>query len=471
MKIQFFIFSLLFSFSCSHTSPKIIIKNSTLAFSKGEFKKGCELISEIKISRLDSMGTENALHYLRITSLCYKKQGKSVKPLLSKLSEPHKSYLNGLDSFGSKNLTMKFIKIFDRLIKLNPTIQEFKYRLGLLHLLDENFDKACPLIKKTLNSSLKKQNSVRLSLARCYLGQGKLDKIAEILRPILNENCDLNDIKKGRLILRSTRAFSTLLPFELLSLIKTTKIYLKNESSGKALDNLQKFVLKYPKFAILRYLLGVVHLRLGNKADAVVELRKALIIDPNEWEAHIILGNLYINSSDPVKGEKHLKQSIKLNPFNVRARLLLRNLYIKRDSFKEGIKIQKELLYLNGGGFSQKLLEVLAELQEKGKLFKEAIETHRKIITKLGTESGYGSVTSVARLYLFLSLHDFENTISHRKKAKKFIEEANKLRPTDPYVISLKKELNGDKYKHKDPFEHKIKIEGAVQKDDTNLFE
>lgn len=471
MKIQFLIFTLLFSFSCSHTHPKIIIKNSNLAFSKGDFKKGCEIISEIKVSQTNSISSDNALHYLRITSLCYKKQGKSLNPIQKRLSEPYKSYLSGLESFGSQNSVLKFVKIFNKLIKLNPTIQEFKYRLGLLYLLDENFDKACPLIEKTLKSYKRKQNSIRLSLARCYLGQGKLYKIPDTLRPILNKNCNLNDVKKGRQILRSTRAFSTLLPFELLNLIKTTRIYLKNESSGKALDNLQKFVLKYPQFAILHYLLGVVHLRLGNKADAVIELRKALIIDPNEWEAHTILGNLYINSSNPIKGENHLKQSIKLNPFNVRARLLLRNLYIKRFSFKNGIKIQKELIYLNGGKFSKKLFEVLAELQEKGKLYKEAIDTHKKIIAKLGTESGYGSVTSVARLYLYLSVHDFENTISHRKKAKKFIEEANKLRPTDPYIISLKKELNGEKYKHKDPFEHKIKIEGAVKKDDTNLFE
>ncbi|MBN2724111.1 MAG: tetratricopeptide repeat protein [Deltaproteobacteria bacterium] len=462
----FFLISFIFV-GCKNPDPVSTVRKSVSLWDKGKKKKSCEVIKELSPRYVENWSDDTAFSYLRMLSMCLYESGGDTRTYRARLSEPWKSYFTALSQFGSGKDINKSVVILQKIIKKYPEKKEFVYRLGLLYMLDERFSVACPL----LESVHKKGGDIRftLSLARCYLGNGKIKSIHTLLSSIVREGVTLKQISMGRKIMNGARSYKNLFNREMLEAVTSARKALKSENAGIALDKLDKVARKYPGYPAIHYLMAVIHLRLGNRPDAAVELGRALRIDPVDSDSHMLLGIIFKQSMQFNKAEKHLKTAISYNPFNLRAHAVLRDIFEKRGKFMQAASEQRKIVYLHGENATSDLKMTLAAYLEKSNNLDEAIKENLGILKKLGDEAGYVSLVALARIYLNLSAEKPENAVSYRKKARGFADRAYAVRPTDSEVYAIRVQLGAEKKPQSD-FEKKIKISGARKLDEKNEY-
>ncbi|MBU1380492.1 tetratricopeptide repeat protein [Myxococcota bacterium] len=458
--IRIFIILLLLVSSCSNPDAGKTIKKATKLISSGKRKAGCNEIYRLSPRHIASWPEITSLSYLRILSMCRYQLGHDSVQDISKLSEPWKSYYQALIYFKAGIDIDKSVKILNKLIIKNGSNPEFIYRLGLLLMLDEQYEKACPLLEQAYNKT--PEINYTISLARCWLGWGKINKLHPLLSGILKEGVTHDQIKAGTKILETARSYKQIINKEIMTALKNTRSSLKAGNSGKALDFLEQTAKKYPGYAVIHYLMAVIHLRLGNRSGSVVELDRALKIDPTDPDVHYLLGFLFRQTMQYSRALAHLNMSVKFNPFNIKAHAMIKEIYTIAENYRAASEIQRRIIILNGEKGIADLLTELGQYEEKSGDLDSSLETHLKVLKKQGDDAGYMSLISIARIYIKLSMKYPEKSIVYRKKARKYADRAYAVRPVDPEVNAIRKELGIEKDSKSD-FEKKMKISGATR--------
>ncbi len=452
--------------SCAKDPPERTLAKVQKLLRSEDKVKACDTLDDMDTGKVRRWPSQTVYTYLRLKALCVHQRGR--KHARTSLPEPYRAYYRAMLSVGAGESLDTAAGILRDALKAHPREAELYYRLGLFHLLDERFAEACPLIRKAVELGRASTDGYRLSLARCLLGQGHLKAIPGILAPLVYDGVKGKDLAQARHIMENARLFKRLMPKDVRGVILAVKGFLAKGNAGKAMDMLVEQVQANPQYPILHYLLGVVHLRLGNKADAVVQLRQCLKLDATDPDAWFLLARLYMGSSMASRSEGYLKKALGFDPLSSKIRASLRDYYIKTGAFSRAADLHKSVIWLTGEKRSVNQAKLLGGLLEKAERSDEALKVWGKILRKLGPDDGIEAVRALARIHYKLSVTGASRTVYHRRQAAKLVKTGLKLRPMDEELIALGKVLGVKHEVAKAPFEDKIRVKGAkhVNKDD-----
>jgi tetratricopeptide (TPR) repeat protein len=123
---------------------------------------------------------------------------------------------------------------------------------------------------------------------------------------------------------------------------------LRVEIDGAKSDRiLLQIAEKYPKEKEVFVSLGLSYTSSGDFNKAIVELNKALELDPNYGEAHNGLGYVYLATGDFLKAVEHLKRYVSLNPGEANPLDSLAEAYFEMGQLDEALANYKEAQKIN----------------------------------------------------------------------------------------------------------------------------
>ena len=104
---------------------------------------------------------------------------------------------------------------------------------------------------------------------------------------------------------------------------------------------------RYPREKEIFHSLGIYYRNLEAYDKAILEINKALELDPNDGEAHNELGYVYIVTGDFSKAVEHLKRYVSLSPGEANPLDSLAEAYFEMGQLDEALASYKEALKIN----------------------------------------------------------------------------------------------------------------------------
>ncbi len=260
-------------------------------------------ISQTTYFVLDNNTIEN--NYKKI-SFSYEIKEELIKFLLKKEISSKPIYLDGKENFQYfiKNSWISYflkaaslvddnekaIKLYEKVIKLNPNFFEAYYNLGVLYEKQEEKAKALRHYLKAieLNPSF---SEVHCNLGNLY-EEWEITKEAEkhyLKVAELNPNCFEVHCNLGNL-------------------------YSEQGRNKEAEEHYLKTIELNPNFFEAHYNLGILYEKLGRNDEAEGYYQKAIEINPDFSEVHYDLGVLYENQGKDEDAKGHYLKAIDLNP-------------------------------------------------------------------------------------------------------------------------------------------------------------
>jgi tetratricopeptide (TPR) repeat protein len=160
-------------------------------------------------------------------------------------------------------------------------------------------------------------------------------------------NYNLENIETAATALKRAKALS----------LKTTekeRLYIE-EYYASAIENdreksiriLRQMAEKYPKEKGILDNLGTIYMNIGADDQALLELNKALELDPNDGYTLNELGLVYVSMGDFAKGIEHLKKYVALSPGEANPLDSLAEAYFDMGRLDEALANYKEALRIN----------------------------------------------------------------------------------------------------------------------------
>lgn len=456
--------------ACRAPAPRETVQKARDFWAQNKESEACDQIRALSPEGLAGWHRATAWEWLRLSALCAVHGGRSLPSEVTRLPAPFGPYAQAMVYFYDQR-PRDARRLLEPLAIPGQTDREPAFRLGLILLLEERHEEALPHLTSALADPRLGAGSVRLALARCLLGLGRLDQVVPTLRPLV-ENGSTSEISSARRLVEMTRAWNRRLPPELVPQLTQVRTLLKGEEPAAALDELERIMQRHRSIALLHYLRGVIHLRLGNRPDAVVELENALRLEPGDPEALMLLGNIYFHAQRETEARRHLEAALEANPFLTHAWRLLRDLHAKNQAFTLAVDAHRRHMRLMKDQKSTGDLLTLGQLQESAGLSDDALTTHRLLVSRLGDEEAFTSLLALARLHLGLAQTRLREALVHRRKAKGYLARAEKVRSTDAELARLQELAHGPGRGGKTSFERKLRTSGGRPAgDESNLFE
>lgn len=230
------------------------------------------------------------------------------------------------------------------------------------------------------------------------------------------------DAEAGR-IDKAARPTRSVKAFELYARSQAALRRAGQESNETAADLLSRAIETDPSFAVAQYVLGTVHLALGNRWKAAAQFRASTQLDPAYPEPYKALGDLFLSAPRrlfdqaveayskaidlrPFYADAHVglgdaraakgdvdgaiagyQKALTFDPVNPRVYLSLGKIYYsEKGLYYESVSAYKKAIDLDARSVEARM--GLGEVYEDKGLYKEAIEEYRKVIDLDGKHTG-----------------------------------------------------------------------------------
>jgi serine/threonine protein kinase/tetratricopeptide (TPR) repeat protein len=160
-------------------------------------------------------------------------------------------------------------------------------------------------------------------------------------------NYNLENIEASNAAIKRAKALSLKTTEKERLYIEADYVWIVEKDSTKSDRILQEIVEKYPKEKGAFVTLGISYSSRGTFDKAIVDLNKALELDPNYGEAHNELGYAYLRMGDYSKAVEHLKIYVSLSPGEANPLDSLAEAYFDMGRLDEAIANYKETLKIN----------------------------------------------------------------------------------------------------------------------------
>jgi tetratricopeptide (TPR) repeat protein len=168
-------------------------------------------------------------------------------------------------------------------LALRPDHPEAHYTLGLTYLALGRYDDAVEELQKAIAID-PMHVGAHFNLAKAAAGAGKMDLAEREQRAY----ADLSGRSKADAERAQQVKSNSLKAVE----------FLMAQKYPEALAEYQKLVAQYPDYAPLYNDIGRVQLKIGQRQEALVSLKKATDLDPKLSEPHYLLSNIYHELGD-----------------------------------------------------------------------------------------------------------------------------------------------------------------------------
>jgi tetratricopeptide (TPR) repeat protein len=202
----------------------------------------------------------------------------------------------------------------NRATELAPDVADFQYRLGLFYVEGDRFPEAIGAL--TAAVKLDGRNArYRLPYALALARTGDRAGAVVQLRAVLNLTPNADEValaeKTARNLIDPFRAF----PRAAREQWEIALNYLDHDSTNQAKQVLESLLQKYPDIAIVHALLGLTAAKGDDASLAIVELRKAIELDPALAEPRLYLGDIYSSHGSGENAQSHYEAALERNPF------------------------------------------------------------------------------------------------------------------------------------------------------------
>ncbi len=464
------IFMVLLS-ACASYNPVVALDKAQKKWEDKKIKKSCQFLERINQDNFARLDKKQKYRFINLRVKCNYYLGK--KPRLQiKVSSPWLEYSQALFSIQYTVSTTRAVAILKKVLKKFPREDEILYRLGLIYYLDERFTHGCTLLQQANRLDNYQDARYILNLGRCYLGWGKLDKISDLFQKLVRKGINHNKIKQGIRIIKKAKSISRLFSVPVMQEIRKIKFAVKKKEMVNILSGLNFVIAKYPHVPVIYYIKAVIHMRMGERAKAVVALKRVLVLDKKDADALFLLGYLHWQSRNLEKSEKYLHRSLQFNPLNARTYLVLKNIYDKSGDFSQAAIYLQKFIHLVGEEKKNTLYGELAELTVKAGKLKQAASIYEKIISRSDDKEIFSALLGLAEIHYRLSQTQLDRVVFHRKKAVELVKKASKIKGANPKLAILKKKLGikEEFEESENDLKNNLKIEGAKELKDDNMF-
>jgi tetratricopeptide (TPR) repeat protein len=260
----------------------------------------------------------------------------------------------------------------DRAARLWADEGEIPFRTGLLLLADERAAEALPELQRACR--LSDTAACAVTLAHALLDLGRVEDALAQARRVVRLDPRPADLARGRALVQRVAKRERRIPedarsryLEALGLLGKGSVLDEAGAVGverilAAARMLEALVGEHPRLAAAHTLLGLARLRLGENAEAVVNLRTAEELAPHEAENPFYLGLLQKALGRPDAAATCLLRARALDPFERRIPVELGPLLTSLHRPREAAEVFEALPVLDGDTTASRRLAARASL-------------------------------------------------------------------------------------------------------------
>lgn len=230
-------------------------------------------------------------------------------------------------------------------------LDKLGYAKGLFKLKEKRWDEALEAFNKILETDPGNLQAM-LGIATAYFGKGDYGKSETLYLKILKEDPSSIDarLKMARLYIMTKR-----ISLAVAELERVVSVSTETREGKEALINLTNIYRQR----------GAAFLAKGFGDEAVIEYRKAISHDKDDWQAHFALGDIFrtvgMGRRDSQSNQlidlaiKHFKETVRIRPDNIKAYGSLATIYESRQAFQLAMEMFVKALSLVEGDESEKI--------------------------------------------------------------------------------------------------------------------
>ncbi len=201
-----------------------------------------------------------------------------------------------------------------RATELAPEVADFHYRLGLYYIESDRFTEARDALLKAiqLNGHVPKY---RLPAALALARTGDRTAAVAQLNAVLTADPSAEEVaraeKTARNLIDPFRGF----PQAAREQWEIALQWLDHDSTSQAQQVIESLLQRYPDLAIVHSLAGLTAAKMDDASRAIMELRKAIDLNPDLAEPRMYLGDIYLSRGRPDNAKEHYEAALERNPF------------------------------------------------------------------------------------------------------------------------------------------------------------
>jgi protein arginine N-methyltransferase 7 len=196
------------------------------------------------------------------------------------------------------------------ILEIQPDHPDANHNLGILHIQTQNPYKSLPFFLRAIEKN-PNQNQYWVSYLHALIQVGDFDKTLQVIQSARQSGLTEDEIDS----LLKTLNLNNPDYISLDELVEAFQDGKYKEAETLAL----KLLESYPFYGYAWKILGAALIEMGRITEAPIPLQKAVILLPNDFEAHNNFGVILVSLRRPMEAEVSLRQALKINPASAEA--------------------------------------------------------------------------------------------------------------------------------------------------------
>lgn len=246
---------------------------------------------------------------------------------------------------------------FTQAVKLDPSSGTAVLALATVNLRQRDFATVVNTIRPFLQQN-PTSNEAKMLLADAYRNQGKLEDALALYQQLLGsapKNAQIHYLAGSTLLQMQKRAearkaFTTavdLNPNFLSALEQLVSLDITDKQGAAAKSRVESYLTRNPKEGAGHFMLGRLHLALGEMEPAERALRQAIELSPSDIAPQVLLSRLYIQTNQTSKAIENLTSAVNRNPNDAASLMMLAVLQEQQKNFASAKDSYEKVLALN----------------------------------------------------------------------------------------------------------------------------
>jgi tetratricopeptide (TPR) repeat protein len=243
-----------------------------------------------------------------------------------------------------------------RATELAPEVADFHYRLGLYYIESDRFAEARDTLLKAiqLNGHLPKY---RLPAALALARTGDREAAVKQLNAVLTLDPTPDEVaraeKTARNLIDPFRGF----PQAAREQWEIALQWLDHDSTSQAQQVIESLLQRYPDLAIVHSLAGLTAAKMDDASRAIIELRKAIELNPDLAEPRMYLGDIYLSRGRPDNAKEHYESALQRNPFLADAYKRLAEIHLRLNDAPAAVPLYRSYILLRPNDLDARLAD------------------------------------------------------------------------------------------------------------------
>lgn len=313
-----------------------------------------------------------------------------------------------------------------------PDQGEIPYRAAVLLLADHRPAEAHALLQQACR--LADTAACSVALAHALLDLGRLTESMAAARRVPDLQPRPRDIKRGRALILRVIKRTQRFPRGVKERYRVALDMLNHkDQAGTCIKAMDEILLDHPRLAVAHTLLGLAHMRLGNRGAAVSSFRRAAGLNPWDATNPYYLGVLYEGQQHPRKAASRYQRALQVDPFHADAASRLGKALLSSARPREAARVLDRLLALDAAAPAS--LRLAARAHMAARSYQRAERYYARLAGDEPTD--FEINLRLAQLLYKRYRRQGNSPAKLLRRAAEHADKAAKVRPNDPELRRL----------------------------------